>query len=547
MTRLAKTPATAFLVLALAVSAATAETTIKVFRVGSSSFSYVLIEDTRAIVEASGDYKLVCDAKGDQAGYTRLDQFITQPGLFEEWCEGQIPRIRAGDYDFVIIQTIGWLGLTPPQQEKLCTQVIPSMANQIQDAGAEVILYDKYLPIKYDQRDPKARTWCLRYPEGYKLNYSLHIMAARHAGIEKISFGGEAVTRLWQQEHFERCGFLFCDPGHPGPMANYVSAVNLAFLLTGKDPVGSPVRDLPFDGMRATSFAKLADSDRPGEREMYLANKDRIGDGRLTLRDDEAKALQEAAMQSHRRWAAVLQANLQSEDSLAKTMQDIRRLQGEMDKFEQYGLDAGTVAALKKEFAPPAAPGELKPSHIATIRRKSKSIEYADTSVRNYSRELLSREGKREAQEEYARFWHENNSKLRDDVYFECRVLEEKALRDGRRDDARRLKATAGMINYVLSLPAYRILLERVNPQQQQAILAEYEVTGPTKRGSPLFAAYQNEHHMDRADLLKAWAIYIDIWSDPDLMDKLKASAFDVSVFQEADRRFQQRIQEPAH
>lgn len=517
---------------------------ITVFRVGSSSFSYTLIEDTRAIVEASGKYKLVCDKHGDQSGYTRLDQFITQPGLFEEWCDEQIPRIEAGDYDFVIIQTIGWLHFTPEQQEELCTQILPEMAKKIQATGARVILYDKYLPLHYDQKDPRARTWCLRYPEGYTLNYLLHILAARHAGIDKISFGGEAVTQLWQQKHFARLRNLYCDPGHPGPMAHYVSAVNLAFLLTGEDPVGSRVRALPFEGMRAISFARLRDSEKPEDCELYESNKDRIGDGQLILSDDEAKTLQQAAMRSQLKWGALLQANLQSDEAFANTLREIQRIQGEMDKFEQYGLDAGTIAALREKYAPASAPGELPPALIEKIRRKSKSIDYADTEVRNYSREYLSREEKKAAQEEYARFWQENNSKLRDDVYFRCRVREQQALRDGHRDEARRLGATAGMIQYVLSLPAYRIVLERVSEEQQRTILSRYEVTGPTKRNSPAFAAYQNEHHVDRQKLLEAWDLYIEIWSDSDLMDKLRDNNYPLEVFLESDKQFAARIAE---
>ena len=515
---------------------------IKVFRVGSSSFSYVLIEDTRAIVEASGKYKLVCDAKADQAGYTRLDQFITQPGLFEEWCERQLPRIEAGGYDFVIIQTIGWLNLTPAQQDRLCTQVIPSLAKKIQRTGAKVILYDKYIPLQFRQRDPRARTWCLRYPEGYTLNYLLHIMAAKHAGIDGVSFGGEVVTTLWQDDHFRRLGFLYCDPSHPGPMANYISAVSLAHLLTGDDPVGSPVRALPFTGGRAIAFDKLRDSGRPGDRELYDANKGRIGDGQLVMTDREAGTLQEAAMANQRKWGALMKKNVASDEAFAATMQSIRRIQGEMDRFAEHGLDAGTVANFKAQFAPAAEPGALQPALVAKIRRKSRSIDYASTEVRNYCRKFLSRDAYKSAQSAYEKHWSQNNSKLRDDVYFQCRVLEEKALRVGRRDEARRLKTTAGMVNYVLSLPAYRIVLESVNDEQRKTVLSNYQVTGPTKRNSPAFAAYQNEHHNDRAKLLKAWAVYLDIWSDPDLMDKLRDNGFHVEVFLEADREFVRRM-----
>lgn len=516
---------------------------IKVYRVGSSSFSYILIEDTRAIVEASGDYKLICDAKQDQAGYTRLDQFLTQPGLFEEWCEQQIPRIKSGGYDFVIIQTIGWLNFTPEQQEKLCTEIIPEMAKQIRAAGPEVILYDKYIPLEFGQKNPQARTWCLRYPEGYKLNYLLHIQAARNGGIQKISFGGEVVTELWQTEQFARLGFLYCDPSHPGPMANYISAVNLAYLLTGEDPVGSPVRALPFEGMRATSFAKLENSTRPGDRELFLANRHRITEDTLTLSDDEALKLQQAAMANQRKWGEQLQQNLASDEVFAQTEKEIQRIQAEMDQFEKHGLDAGTVASLKAKYAPGATPDALQPALIGKIRRKARSIDYADVAVRSYSRQYFTREAKNNLQQAYETYWQENNSKLRDDIYYQCRVEEEKALRDGERDKARDRAATAGMIRYVLSLPAYRLLLERVNDEQRKTILTDYQITGPTKRNSPTFAAYQNQHHLDQQKLLAAWEIYLDIWTDPDLMDELRDHDFPIEVFQEADKRFAERIE----
>jgi|GEM_PF-4183763 len=515
---------------------------IKVFRVGSSSFSYALIEDTRAIVEASGKYKLVCDTKGDQAGYTRLDKFIAQPGSFEEWCEQQIPRIAAGNYDFVIIQTIGWLGFTPNQQDELCTKLIPDLVRRIRQTGARVILYDKYLPVERDQKDPNARTWCLRYPDGYRLNYLLHIMAAKHAGIDGISFGGQAVTQLWQEEHFAKLRHLYCDPGHPGPMANYVSACNLAFLLTGEDPIGSPTRKLPFGEMRSISFERLKDSDRPEYRQLYEENKHRIGDGWLTLSDVEARAMQEAAMKSQRHWGAIFSDCLQNDEEFANAMQEIRQLQGEMDKFEEYGLDEGKVASFKEKYAPAAEPGGLNPTRIKIMRRKIVSIDYSDASIRNYCRRYLSKEKYKAAAEEYARYWLENNSKLRDDIYYECRLLEEKSLRDGKRDEARHYGAASGMIRYVLSLAAWRILLENVDPKQQEEILNAYDVHGLPKRISPIFAAYQNEHHMDREKLFGAWKIYIQIWSDPDLMDKLRDGGYKAEIFLEADREFEQRI-----
>ena len=530
-----------FILLPWACHARHTKEQIKVLRVGSSSFPYMLIENIRAIVEASGKYELIC-AKEDDTGYSRLDKFIGQPGLFEEWCREQVPKIQAGNYDFVIIQTIGWLGMKPEQQERLCTQIIPQLASKIHDAGAQVILYDKYLPVESDQKDPRARTWCRRYPEGYKLNYLLHIMAAKHAGIDKISFGGQAVTELWQHERFDRLSFLYCDSSHPGPMANYISALNLAYLLTGENLVGSPIRDLPLGDGRERSFFNLPTSPKPGAMELFETNKERIGDGILTLTDEEAKMLQEAAMKSQRQWGTRLQTCLESNEEFAKVLQEIRRIQGETGKYEEYGLDAERIASLRATFAPPAAPGELPPNLIAKIRRKSRSIEYAGAEVRNYFRRFLTRDQQRAVREAYADYWLETNSKLRDDIYFECRVLIEKALRDGDRDEAARLQQASGVLHKTLSFPAYMLLFENVSIEHKKTILDKYRITGLTKRSSPLFAAYQNEHHRDEAKLVNAWKIYMDIWSDPDLMDKLRDNAYPLEVVQEADRKFAKRI-----
>jgi hypothetical protein len=213
-----------------------------------------------------------------------------------------------------------------------------------------------------------------------------------------------------------------------------------------------------------------------------------------------------------------------------------------MGKYEEYGLDAATAANLRQSFAPPAAPGELPPSLIAKIRRKSRSIEYAGAEVRKYYRRFLTREQQQEVQEAYAAYWLESNSKLRDDLYYGCRVLIEKALRSGDRDEAARLQQACGVLHMTLSLPAYMLLFENVSDENKQTILDNYRITGATKRSSPLFAAYQNKHHLEEAKLVRAWKIYMDIWSDPERLDELRDNAYPLEVIQAADREFSERI-----
>jgi hypothetical protein len=369
-------------------------------------------------------------------------------------------------------------------------------------------------------------------------------MAAKHADIKKVTFGGQAVSKLWQTNHFDGLKFLYCDSSHPGPMANYISALDMAYLLTGESPLGCPLRDLPIGEGRERSFLQLPTSPKPYAEELYKANKDRVGNGILTLTDEEAKTLQETAMKTQEQWGTLLKECLENDAKFAEVMREIRRLQGEMGKYEEYGLSEGRIANLRQTFAPPAAPGELPPSLIAKIRRKSRSIDYAGAEVRKYVGRFLTREQQKSIRAAYADYWLKNNSKLRDDVYFECRVAIEKALRSGERDEAARLQQACGVLHMTLSFPAYMLLFENVSDEDKQTILEQYRITGGTKRSSPLFAAYQNEHHLDKAKLVDAWKVYMNIWSDPDLMDKLRDNVYPLEVIHEADREFAERIAE---
>ena len=515
--------------------------TIKVYRVGSSSFGYQLIEMTRRLVEVSGNYRLVCDSKQDSSGYTRLEWWPKRPGLYEEWRQKTIPDIKAGRYDYVIVQTIGWLGLTPEQQNRLCTEMIPDMAERVRATGARVIFYDKYLRPLRGQEDPRARTWCGRYPEGYRLNYLLHIMAAKNAGIEKISFGGVAVTELWDIPGFGDLRFLLHD-GHPGPYADYISAVNLAYLLTGEDPVDNPVRELPIWPGRFRTFEQLADSERPGERRLYEEREARMKKNAMILTDTEARILKETAMKSQRKWGGLLRENLESDQAFAATMKEIRRIQGDMLDCEKYGVDEETAQGLRAQYAAPEEPDELPPALIKKLSRKSKRA-FTVSTLRNRVSELLPPDEIKKVRNEITRYWDKNNNKLRDDIYLEGTLFEAKLMKAGKRDELESVRATLIMIRYVLSLPGWRILIEHLDEDQARLVLGEYDVHGVTKRNSRAFAAYQNEHHTDKQKLYKAWDIYLDIFSDPDRLDRLRDNNYRIEVFHEADKEFAWRIE----
>lgn len=512
---------------------------IKICRVGSSSFNYELFEQAKAIAEASGRFRLVSGGE-DHTGYTRLDDWVRQPGLYEEWCGQKLPLIQKGHYDYVIVQTIGWCGMTPAQQMRLCDEFLPDLMEKIHGAGAQVILYDKFIGLVSNQEDPRARTWGGRYPDAERLNCLLHIYAAKKAGIEKITFGGNVVNAM--RGRFKDMGFLY-EAGHPGVLANYISALELAHVLTGQDVVGNDVRDLPLQGWARNAWEKIPREPDSRFKQLYEANKGRIHEGVFTLRDEEARVLQEAAMASQKKWGGLLRQNLDSDQAFAKTVQEIKHIQNQMGKYADYGLDAGAVARLTEHYAPASQPGGLTPVEIKGILRRGRSIDYADIGVRNFLNRNLTRDQIGVIKKDYVAFWDESNSKLRDDVKFEAAKYVARMEKGGDRDEVRRMKGAMYQIGLPFSLSAYKVALRHLDEDLSKRLLSTFKVHSPAVAGYPYFTVYVKRFTDDRERLAEAWDVMLDVWTNPELMDELKKNKFATEVIRKADDEFKARIE----
>jgi len=313
--------------------------------------------------------------------------------------------------------------------------------------------------------------------------------------------------------------------------------------LTGEDPVGNPARDMPMQGWSKDAFAKLTKSDSPRNKQLYEANRHRVNDGIFTLSDEEAQVLQEAAMASQRKWAAILHENLESDEAFEQTVQEIKRLQGEMDKFAEYGLDPGTVERLTEQYAPAAEPGGVTPSEIKTMRAHCRSISYAEIEVRHFISRNLSREQAEAVQADYVKFWDQYNSKLRDDVMFEAKLYQAQMEDQGNRDEVHRMSEISYRIGLPFALSAYKVTLDHLDDPQAQDLMSGFRLHTPAARGYPVFAAYQIYYKTDKARLIESWDILLDIWTNPDLMDKFKDSRFSEDVVLEADEEFRERIE----
>jgi hypothetical protein len=511
---------------------------LRAYRVGSSSFGPALMEDAKRIIDATGRFVLTWDEKRDSASYTRLDWFATKPGSMEAWCAENIPRIEQGHYDFVIFQTINWLGITAEQQDMLLRKALPDVFARVQKAGAKVILYDKFVPLERDQQDPRARAWAGRYPEGILFNYLLHILVAKQAGISLITFGGASVHELWDQEPYASLRYFYNDTGHPGAMAHYISACLLARLMTGLDPVGSPVREISISDWQLVAFEK---EPRNGNQAFYDRFKGQVKGSSFLLSDEQALALQTVAMKNHTAWQARLKDALSSPEAFAKVEAEIKRLRGEALKMEAYGFAKKRAEIMRKRFAEAQEGDSVNQATIDKLREKGRDGYFGKAAKKL----LQDKDTYKAAVAEYLAYWEQNNSKLRDDVLLECALRLARCEAEGRRDEVVLLEEAHAVLLNITMLAGHPILLARLGEAEGKDYIKNQEWRGAPKRFAPAFAAQQAAAGVDRAQLQRLWKIYLGVWADPDLMDKLKSSNFDREVFLEADKEFAERSAKP--
>lgn len=504
--------------------------TIRVLTVGSSSFGPDLMINANNIAMASANVRI---EPAGGAGYTRLDAFVREPGFYEEWCAKNLPMIEAKRFDVVVFQTIGWSTLTPEEQDKLLTVIFPDLVSKIRAIGPEVALYDKYVPGMRQEKDPRARKWDPRgrYPDAQRLNCLLHIVAAKKAGITKITFSGEAIMAGWEIEPFKSMKYLYAD-GHPGLIAHYINGFCAAAMLTGVDLVGCPVRKVPYTGHTAKAFN---DEPAKGNQEFYDRWKDRISDDTFSLSDEEAKLAQEVAMQYRQYWNSRLQTALNDPAEFAKVEAEITELRAGFDKPELVGMSTKEIEAWKKQFRSGVPTDGISEGKIQACREKSKSMrDFSKLAFKH-----LKAPDDKAVLVACRNFWTEYNSKLRDDVLFEAMLHAERVKIDGNREEVTRMKTVVGVINGILNMGGYRMIHEKLPEPEKTAFLAKEN--GPGARYAPKLAAALKAAASDPNRYFKVCENYLKVWEDVNLMDKLKESKFAIEAFLEADNSFERK------
>lgn len=504
-------------VLFVAAPSWSATDTIRVYRVGSSSFSAEVLTNTGYIMAASGDYVLEEEA----SGYTRLDDIVKDPPSYDTWVDQHLPHIASGDFDYVIFQTINWVYINPAEHDTLFQRMLPDLVQRIRAVGPDVIFYDKW------------NTYGC-YPEHVRNNNLFHIEAGVRADVDKITFVGGAVWELWDDDYFDKdMDFLFVGGnnggGHPGAMANYMTACNLSYIMTGVNPVGNSVRNVKLQPWAYDSWEALSASS---------PLKDRVVDGHLVLTEWEADTLQRTAFRWYTQWDSTLQANRASPTAFAATMSDIETIEAEFGNYRSWTTVGWLIDQLDTRCS--AYDPVLTSEEFQQLRDATRLFT---DRVEQYARLYLSTEQYNQFVADYQGYWLQNNSKLRDDVYYQSLVLQATAEKLGQTADAGRLATQNEMFLEALSLAAENLLMERIASTQREDFLSSFEWTGAYATYAPNLGAAQTDSIADWQSLAQVREVYFDVWTDPNLMDELKASGFSLDVWLEADRRFAEALQ----
>lgn len=509
---------TGLLLVTLCLSAQ-AQQTIRIYRVGSSSFGNKLAIQIEELIEASGNYTVEWGA----SGYTRLDQWATGEASYQAWLDAKMPEIIFGNYDYVIIQTIAWFNINPTSQEYLWTEILPDLNQRVQDAGAEIILYDKY-----------PSPGC--YPDYVRSNNLFHIRALIESGIEKIAWGGTSVEELGELQYFKDMLVLYDMGGHPGPMMDYLSACGISYMITGVNPIGTSMTNISMEGFCDSWFQGLATSSDPDLIAFYNDNVDRVVNAHLQLTPWEADTLQRTAMRNHLAWMDTLAANRDNAsryDATLAEIEDIRALHGQWDILYPEGPPPNVV-----DRCQPLGASALSEDQLAAIR--DTTLMWSDR-VEQAAQQYLDAGEYDQLRQDYIDYWLDYNSKFRDDTYYMLLVELEKARMDSVPDAAEiaRLEQQSIMFREVLSLPAEQMLIDLITTGEADAFTGSFTwPSTPNTTYAPQFGQAQVDLASTWSEVEEVRMMYLDIWQNNDYMDSLRDNSYPLSTWLMVDSIF---------
>jgi len=191
------------------------------------------------------------------------------------------------------------------------------------------------------------------------------------------------------------------------------------------------------------------------------------------------------------------------------------------------------IEAYREEFHAPMSANGISEYKIKKMRNKSAKMVDFSKLVSKY----LKAPGDKAAHQACMEFWTKMNGKFRDDILFEAMLHQERVTVAGNREEVARMKQVVLAINGILNLGGYRMIYE-IAGSGEGGVLGQARRPGKTL--SPHLTAVLKEAANDPARYFRACDAYLKVWTDPNLMDRLKEQKFAIEVFLEADKLFAQ-------
>jgi hypothetical protein len=272
--------AAAFLAGALCAGAAETKS-LSILWFGSSSTPPHLIRFFNEMLEATGEYEVEWSDKAK--GYFNTAYFVKHgEGLdlkvgagksVEQFIKVLKKYAAQRDFDYVVVQVRHHTAMYPEIAEK-APAYIKTFCDAIRDTGAQ--------PVFYVAPGFKNKS------EQQKLTDLVTRLAEENDA--PVAWGSETLLEVEAEKgHDYVANTKAGDAGHVGPFGNYTYACALYCALTGKSPVGHPLRKITTTGWNI-EFGK----DIPDDAHFYETD----------IPDEDARFIQETAWQVYQELSA---------------------------------------------------------------------------------------------------------------------------------------------------------------------------------------------------------------------------------------------------
>jgi hypothetical protein len=310
----------------------------------------------------------------------------------------------------------------------------------------------------------------------------------------------------------------------------------MAYILTGMDQRGNPLRILPMSGWAyETWWTGLAASSDPEDVAFYNTWRDRVSEGTFAISDWEAETLQNKAMEVHLDYMAKLEAYKTDPTEYTLLQNELQANFATYGNFEDWGFTGERLAELET-----ACSGSSLITEDQRTAARERTFEMSER-IRTAAEAILDVQQMTTLKADYETLWLDYNSKLRDDVYYNSLISLEIARNGTDANEFERLSDVNSSFAEIMSLLAEELLIDRITPSEATAYLSNWswpavlDSYAPNLKTRLFEAAASGDTELSRT----LRRVYLDKWQDNDRMDTLVSGNFQAADWLAVDIIFE--------